>query len=1231
MADREERPRAADEDAADPAIDPAGAPRPAEHEPAEDERAEDERAPRRGGWMLVPAWSIAHPVGTSMLMLIGAVLGVLAFTRLRVDLLPQIVFPQVRASVTSAGVDPEILEQTVTREIEAGLAATENATNVSSTTREGNASVLLEFGYDADIDVALADASAALDRIRSQLPPEADPPVIFKSDPSEIPVVELAITSDALDLVKLREFADRALTERLVTTPGVASVDAVGGRERELVVTLDPGRLRGLGLTVGDVTGAITAANRDEPGGPVTTGRREVLARTEARVRSVAELENLPIALRGSGAPPPLVTGGAAGAGGSAGGASPTGGSGGAAAGAGGGAAGGAGGGSTAGGSGASGGGAAALRDGANASVAVPGDPRTVRLGDIATVRDASDEQRLFARLNGRPAVKLSIQKQPAANTIEVVDAVNARVAELRAEGVIPGNVRVSAVNDQSVYIRDAVRGVTSSTLVGGVLAVVAIALFLTSWRQTVVIAVAVPLVVLLTLLMMGAGGLTLNLFSLGGLALGLGQAVDSAIVMLESVTRTIREGAGRRPDDAASDGDAPDGDAPDGAPRELEPARAFALARRAAGDVTGSIITGTGANLVSVLPFLLVSGLAALLFRELILVITFATVAAVVVAITMVPMLAARLVRGELAAEARAAGARQGGDRARLAPLRDRAGRVAAWIRRADERLAAAYARRLEWTLGRRGLTVLAAAGVFALTLVFARGLGTEFLPQVDDGRARVQVSFSPGTAIGRADSATQRVERVVSRMPFLATQFAVAGGAIYSRAAVENTTRSTIDVQLVAADARDVTTDQWIAQLRSALAREPIAGARVLVRKSGVRGLRTGSGDGNVEFVVAGDELPTLLELGDRMERALRDVPGLSGVQAEPSGGRPEYRVQLDRARAAAVGVSAADVGQTVRTALEGVLAGTYVQGDEEYDLRVRMERRAIANAADLEALPLVGRGGVPLTVGSVARIVEGTGPVEIEREQQRRVVRLTGDASGTERSLGEVVADAEQRLRTAVPLPDGYTLSAGGDIEEQRESQLQLLLVTAVAVFLVFAVMALQYEGLLNPAVILLTVPLALTGVVLALRVSSTPLSAPVLLGVVLLAGIVVNNAIILIEHAEERQRADGMSRAEAIVDAGRRRLRPILMTAAVALLGSLPLALGLEDGGELLRPLAIAFVGGLAMSTLLTLFVIPNVYLLAHAGRERIAARFRGDATRGDATRGDAAPRRAPGAS
>jgi multidrug efflux pump subunit AcrB len=501
-------------------------------------------------------------------------------------------------------------------------------------------------------------------------------------------------------------------------------------------------------------------------------------------------------------------------------------------------------------------------------------DARAVRLGAIATVQDAADEQRLFARLNGRPAVKLSIQKQPTANTIEVIDAVRARLATLRAEGAVPGNVRLREVNDQSVYIRQAVSGVTSSTIVGGALGVLAIALFLVSWRQTLVIVVALPLVVLLTLLAMGVGGLTLNLFSLGGLALGLGQAADSAIVMLENVTRRIREGAG---DDAP----------------ELTPERARALARTAAREVTGSIVTGTGANLVSVLPFLLVSGLAALLFRELILVITFATLAAVLVAVTLVPMLAARLVRRELLAE------RRRGERRRPARRRGAPAGAARWTRCAAWTRASAGGTRA----GSRGRCGTAGSPWAWRRRCSAARCSSPAPSAASSCRRWTTAACAwtcasrPAPPVLRADSITQRVERIVGGRPAVATQFAVAGGAIYSRAAVENATRSTIDVQLVGPEARELSTDEWIAGLRrpSSASRWPACACSCA--RAACAGCARRAAAATWSSSSPATTCPRSSSSASGWSAALQGVPGLAGVQAEPAGGRPEYRVKVDR----------------------------------------------------------------------------------------------------------------------------------------------------------------------------------------------------------------------------------------------------------------------------------------------------------------------------------------------
>jgi multidrug efflux pump subunit AcrB len=654
---------------------------------------------------------------------------------------------------------------------------------------------------------------------------------------------------------------------------------------------------------------------------------------------------------------------------------------------------------------------------------------------------------------------------------------------------------------------------------------------------------------------------------------------------VLENVARKKREAR----EAADAPGDAP-GDAGDeGGARDAR----FAPAHAAVQEVTGSVIAGTGANLASVLPFLLVSGLAALLFRELILVITYSTLAAVALALTLVPAIAARL--DEPDPDDAGGGRLQRWSEKLFGPAR----RFNAW-------LAERYAAGLTRAIGRRAIVLLGAALLFGGSIFVARGLGTEFLPQFDDGRADVQIRFAPGVALEEADQATEAVERVIARMPSLSTQFAVAGGRLFSRAAQENSTESRIDIQLDAE--RELTTQEWIGQLRGRLADLPLPGARVLVRKTNVRGLggRPGSSNSDVELILSGDDLAQLSTLGDQLVAAAREVPGLTGVEKSLQDGVPEYRVQVDRERAAALGVTASDVGQAVRVALDGVVASTFTESDNEYDIRVRMDRSTFGNAGDLEALPVGSLGGVPLPLGAVARVRESTGPVEIQREDQARVVRITGDVAGEGQSVGEVSQAAERRLRQ-VRLPAGYRLTVGGEAEEAAENQKQLLLVLLMAVLLVFAVMAVQYESVINPLVIMVTVPLALTGVVAALWVTKTPLSAPVLLGVVLLAGIVVNNGIILIEYVEELRRGEGLKPEDAVVRAGQLRLRPILMTAITALLGSLPLALGIEKGGETLRPLAIAFVGGLGVATLLTLFVVPSLYLLAHRWRDAAAAR------------------------
>jgi multidrug efflux pump subunit AcrB len=397
----------------------------------------------------------------------------------------------------------------------------------------------------------------------------------------------------------------------------------------------------------------------------------------------------------------------------------------------------------------------------------------------------------------------------------------------------------------------------------------------------------------------------------------------------------------------------------------------------------------------------------------------------------------------------------------------------------------------------------------------------------------------------------------------------------------------------------------DQWVRRLQDSIDARGFAGARVGVRPPRIRGLRTSSSGADLSIAIQGDDLGVLQRISEEAARRVQGVPGLENMEASTEEASPTLAIRLDRERAGYLGLDVAQVGQTLRTALDGTVATRFAVGNREFDVRVMLPRHRFTSPEDLGRVALfpAGDSRAPVYLRDVAEVTTALGPTDIRRENQNRQLRISGDIL-TEIAPAGVVADSVRGRLATLRLPDGYALLVGGEEEAIEENSRQLALVVVLAVFLVFVVMATQYESLVNPLVILTAIPLSLVGVVGALRMTSTPLSAPVLLGVILLAGIVVNNAILLVEYIEE-YRARGTPIADAVVDAGAVRLRPILMTTLTTLLGMLPLAAGIGEGAELMRPLAVAVVGGLSVSTVLTLFVVPSAYVLAHRGGTRLA--------------------------
>jgi CzcA family heavy metal efflux pump len=1012
-----------------------------------------------------------------MITLAVMMLGLFALERLNIDLLPDIIYPDIRVRIIDPGVPASVMEDEVTRQLEEQLAITEDAIHVETQTSEGRSALSLSFEYGKDIDIALRDASTRLDRAKRFLPDSIDPPVIYKRDPFQLPVAEYVVSSPLRDPVELRSWVDYTLSKLLLNLPGVAAAEVGGGLEREIQVVVDQNRLAGLGLDVLDIANALRIGNQETPAGRLLMEQGEISGRTAGRFQSAQEIIDLPLSIAGNG------TG-----------------------------------------------------------------TRLVHLGEVAQVIDGAEEERLRIRFNGLPGIKLSIQKQPQANTVTVVDAVNRQLADLKSQGVIPEDIEVHRVDDQAHYVRNALNNAVTAAVSGAILAMIVVYLFLGSLRRTLIIGSAIPIAVLVTSILMAISGLTLNIMTLGGLALGIGMLVDSTIVMLENIYRHQRSLAKE--------------------PAEAERDQASTVA---AAEVNSAIVASTSTNLAAVLPFLFISGLVGLLFRELIFTISAAIVASMLVALTLVPALSGRITGG--------------GESALLRT-----------IDQLVERLRNGYRTLLTKLLDLRWpvIGLFVAALVLAVPVLFSSK--QLFLPQLDEGQIQVRITADRGINVAGMNRVTEQVEELLRQQPEVEGIFTIVGGFVFGRSQYESPNRTSIKVRLKPlAERGGISSQDWVTRMQAKTRALELAGVKIFMRVTGIRGIRISRGDDDLSLRVKGTELAVLERIGDEMVERLKKVEGIRNVQHSSEERNQELSIQVDRNRAATYGLTVSDVGLAVRYALQGRVVTDFIGEDQSIDILLRLDREEMANPADVENIILFSKTSprAAVRLSDIARVELVATPASIIRERQQRIVEVSASLTG-ELTLEEAVTAAMATLDD-LELPPGYVIYEAGSLEtlqEGRDLSQQLL---ALALFLVFVVMAVQYESLRNPLVIILSVPFAVTGVVLGLELTGLPLSMPVWLGLIMLAGIVVNNAIVLVEYIEiERRR--GLELTVAIIEAARLRLRPILMTTLSTVFGMLPLALGIGEGSEMLQPLAVTIVSGLLFSTLVSLILIPSMYRL-----------------------------------
>ncbi|WP_313248469.1 efflux RND transporter permease subunit [Stenotrophomonas acidaminiphila] len=1113
--------------------------------------ARDPSVPGGGGFDLIE-FATRRRVTIAMMTLTLVLFGLISLSSLKVELLPDLSYPTLTVRTDYEGAAPAEVETLISQPAEEALGIVKGLRKLKSISRTGQSDVVLEFAWGTDMQQAGLDVRDKMETL--QLPLEAKPPVLLRFNPSTQPIMRLALSSkqdggseaDAVRrLMELRRYADDDLKRKLEPVSGVAAVKVGGGLEDEIQVDIDQRKLAQLGLSLDSVIQRLQQENVNLSGGRLEEGSQRYLVRTVNQFATVEQMREMLL--------------------------------------------------NTAAGSGASSAGEnrqlmtailgsrdpnviAALRsDGSG------GGTSPVRLKDVADVRQGYKEREAVIRAGGHEAVELAIYKEGDANTVSTADALEKKLEAIRKQ--MPKDIEMTTVEDQSVFIRHAIKDVKIDAVIGGLLSVLIIFLFLRDGWSTFVISLSLPISIIATFFFMGQLGLSLNVMSLGGLALATGLVVDDSIVVLESIAKARERGMG-----------------------------ILEAAIKGTREVFMAVVASTLTTIAVFLPLVFVEGIAGQLFRDQALTVSIAIAVSLVVSMTLIPMLSA--LKGRPPLEFPAEDPRQ--------PWRPErrwqkpaafAGRgigamfrygfyAAAWLvvrvfrgiaavvgpvmRKASDiamapygRAERTYLRLLPAALARPWPVLGGAALAFALTLAALPMLGVDLIPQLAQDRFEMTAKLPPGTPLAQTDALVREVQRKHAGEDGIRLLYGVSGTGTRLDASPTESGENIGKLSVVMSDTSRE--PELTEKLRQTMKAWPAA--QVDFARPELFALSP-----PLEIEIEGNTLDAIRVAGNRLAGMLRQNPHYADVKSTVEQGFPEIQVVFDQDRAAALGLTTRQIADAVVNKVRGNVATRYSFRDRKIDVLVRVQESERSSVEDIRRLIVHPTGGKPVELSSVAEVVATTGPSEIHRADLRRVAIVSANLRGID--LGTAITEV-QKMVADNPLGTDVGMHIGGQGQELGESIRSLLFAFALAVFLVYLVMASQFESLLHPFVILFTIPLALVGAVAALLLSRSPVSVVVFIGLILLVGLVVKNAIILIDKVNQL-REEGVPKRQALVEGARSRLRPIMMTTLCAVFGFLPLALAFGEGAEVRSPMAITVIGGLLVSTLLTLLVIPVVY-------------------------------------
>jgi len=1061
--------------------------------------------------MSLAGFSVKRPVTIKMIFLGVILLGFISLKKLPSELFPAIEYPQITIACVYKGAAPQEIESLVTKPIEESVGTVNGVKNIHSISREGLAMVMVEFDWGTNMDLASMSVREKIDLIKERLPQGSGEPIVVKYNPFQLPVAVLNVTG-RFSGSDLYDISHDLIKNELEKVDGVASCSISGGAQKEVHIDVDQARLTASGLSILDIVEAIKKSNLNYPVGTLEENFYEQLIRTVGEFENVNQIKNVPVylneevfknidkpykkeAVSDVDEAPPTLAG-----------------------------------------------------EQKAKSAAQPGR-KLVFLRDLAEIKEGLSEKTSISRYNGHDTVSLSIQKRAGASTTLVVDNIKKRLKKIREN--LPHGVLLHMTYDQSVFIKEAVSGVSHDAANGGILAFLVLFLFLRNLRSSLIVATAIPISVMLIFSAMYFKGISINMISLGGLALGIGMLVDSAIVVVENITRLRKAGKGK--EEAAVQG---------------------------TNEVAGAITSSTITHVIVFLPMIFLAGIAGRIFSELAFTVIFSTICSLIVALTFLPSVAKSL--GE--------------------DMSHKAESISRWQMR--------YVTYLRQVLQDKGRKILrTAVWLFCGALVILSFLGKEFMPAVDQGQFAVRVELSPGTALKVTDEVASDIENYLLNHISVGMVAVNIGSEKEKKAADILQTMGQHQAEILV-NLKPVR-PWWVAvdffgAYRHDSSRSVIQGLKRYLAKSDLHGAQieyilqenvlqaASSTSAPIVIDVRGYDLKYLEDTALLIREKLARMHGVYGVRDSVTMPSPEERVMIDKDKAAVMGLTVSDVAQVMQAAVEGKVASRFKKDGKEYNIRVRLRESDRKDMQGLSKLVIHSPAGNEISLTDVAQIKSGRGPTEIVHENKERTIKVW--ANLYKRSVDSAVREIQNKIINKMEIKKGYSAKIAGEVLQMKESFMGLLFAALLSLVMVYMVMAAQFENLTQPFLIMFTVPLALIGIAAALFITFTKISVMVFLGLIVMGGVVVNNGIVLIDCIN-RLRADGMPLEEALIEGARMRFRPIIMTAATSVLGLVPLGLGLSEGAKLQQPMAITIMSGLTVSTFLSLVIIPAFYLRA----------------------------------